>query len=229
MGREADGGGGAAAVVGSGGRPSEARPMVGKASPPPSAARWAPSGSAAPWAPSGPAAGSEATADTAAAHTLNSGIREAGSSASLVSWLAPTQWNGRKTVSGRIDVLTRAGADIAPRRVLTRTESPARTPSREATIGCSSTNGPSSPSSRIRRVWAPDWYCASTRPVVRCKGYSPHGCSAGPRWLTAWNRARPSGVANRSRNIRSVPGWSGEGHGQKTPFSAATRAWVMPA
>ena len=41
-------------------------------------------------------------ARTAAAQTLNSGIRLDGSRASLVSRLAPTQWNGTKTVSGRI-------------------------------------------------------------------------------------------------------------------------------
>ena len=97
-----------------------------------------------------PVDASASAASTAAAHTLNSGIRDAGSSASLVSWFAPTQWKGTKTVSGRIVVLTRAGARIAPRRVRTRTSSPSPTPTRAATIGCSSTNAPSSPSSRIR-------------------------------------------------------------------------------
>ena len=61
---------------------------------------------------------------TAAAQTLNSGIRLAGSSASLVSRLAPTQWNGTKTVSGRIVSTTRAGAFSSPRRVVTTTGSP---------------------------------------------------------------------------------------------------------
>ena len=87
-----------------------------------------------------------------------------------MSRLAPTQWNGMKTVSGRIVVTTRAGAVIVPRRVDTRTDSPDAMPSRPASSGCTSTNGPSSGSARTRRVWAPDWYCASTRPVVRWTG-----------------------------------------------------------
>ena len=39
-------------------------------------------------------------------------------------------------------------------------------------------------------------------------GYSSSGSSAGGRCWTAWKRARPSGVAKRSRNSRGVPGWS---------------------
>ena len=46
---------------------------------------------------------------------------------------------------------------------------------------------------------------------------------AGSRCSTRMNRARPSGVANRSVNSRGVPGWSPAGHGQNTPSSASTR------
>ena len=158
------------------------------------------------------------------AQTLNSGIRLAGSSASMVSRLAPTQWNGTKTVSGRIVVTTRAGALSSPRRVVTSTGSPSCAPMRSASIGCSSTNGPSSGSSRTRRVWAPDWYWPSTRPVVRCSGKSASTGSAGPRCSTATNRARPSGWANRSANSRGVPGCPASGQGQKTPCSARIRS-----
>src|ERR1019366_8503571 len=106
------------------------------------------------------------TRSSDAAQALNSGIPEEGSRASLVSRLAPTQWNGRNTVSRRMWVEILAGATIWPRRVATRTRSPSTTPSTSATIGCSSTNGPgaAASSSRTRRVWAPLWYCASTLP-----------------------------------------------------------------
>ena len=72
----------------------------------------------------------------------------------------------------------------------------------------------------MRRVWAPDWYCASTRPVVRCTGKSGHTGSAVPRCVTGWKRARPSAWANRSRNIRGVPA-DPVGQGQNTPPSSA--------
>ena len=129
------------------------------------------------------------------AQTLNSGIRLCGSSASLVNRLAPTQWNGTNTVSGRIVVVTRAGALSSPRRVVTTTGSPSWAPIRSASSGCSSTNGPSSGSSRTRRVWAPDWYCASTRPVVRwTRVVGVHGGSAGPRCSTATQPGPAVGV-----------------------------------
>src|SRR5512135_246871 len=67
-----------------------------------------------------------------AAHTLNSGMPEVGSSAGLVTVLArplPGQWKGMNKVSGRIAVLTRAGAVAAPRRVTTRTGRPSVTSS----------------------------------------------------------------------------------------------------
>ena len=75
-----------------------------------------------------------------------------------------------------------------------------------------------------RRVWVPDWYCAITRPVVRTYGYSASGRSWASTCSTRRNRARPSGVANRSANSRGVPGWSVDGHGQKTPSSASMRS-----
>ena len=57
-----------------------------------------------------------------------------------------------------------------------------------------------------RRVWVPLWYCVISRPVVSTYGYFASGVSAGARCSTRWNRARPSGVAKRSVNIRGVPG-----------------------
>src|SRR5205814_4746653 len=73
------------------------------------------------------------------AQTLNSGIREVGSSASLVSALTPGQWNGANTVSGRIVSTTRAGSSATPRRDTTRTGSPSTMDSASARSGCSST------------------------------------------------------------------------------------------
>ena len=69
-----------------------------------------------------------------------------------------------------------------------------------------------------RRVWAPDWYCASTRPVVRCTGKSAQGCSAAPRWSTTWNRARRRGWRRSRGTSAACPGaCRAAGHGQNTP------------
>ena len=76
------------------------------------------------------------------AQTLNSGIRLDGSSASLVSRLAPTQWNGTKTVSGRIVVDDSARRlQLAATGGRPRTGAPSTAPIRSASDGCSSTNG----------------------------------------------------------------------------------------
>ena len=96
------------------------------------------------------------------AQTLNSGIPETGSTASLVSRLAlssPAQWKGRKTVSGRIAVVTDAVATSTPRADVTRTASPSVTPWVSASTGwiSSSGTGAASTSSATRRVCAPDW------------------------------------------------------------------------
>ncbi len=67
------------------------------------------------------------------AQTLNSGIPETGSVASLVTAFAmpsPGQWNGMNTVSGRIAVVIRARATAMPRAEVTATSSPSSTPSR---------------------------------------------------------------------------------------------------
>src|SRR5262249_49851101 len=85
-----------------------------------------------------------ATRSTRTALTLYSGIFDSGSSARWVSWLAacaPGQWYGMKTVSGRIVSTTAAGNVIDPRRELTRTVSPFRTPRRSARRGCISQSG----------------------------------------------------------------------------------------
>lgn len=160
-------------------------------------------------------------------------MRDVGSSAGFVSVLArpaPGQWNGMKRVSGRIVEVRRAGASTRPRRDVTATTSPCATPIRPASRGCSSTNAPGAAllSSGTRRVWAPDWYWATTRPVVRYSGYSASGSSAAGRCVTGTNRARPSSVANRSRKSRGVPGpsasaaASSEEYGQKTPSPSAS-------
>ena len=60
-------------------------------------------------------------------------------------------------------------------------------------------------SAGTRRVCAPDWYCASTRPVTRYTGASGRRSSAGPLAATATIRARPSAVAKPSANSRGVP------------------------
>ncbi|CAM5246470.1 hypothetical protein STANM309S_05247 [Streptomyces tanashiensis] len=106
---------------------------------------------------------------------MNSGIRETGSSAGFTRVFArpsPAQWNGMKTVSGRIDAVIRAGATARPRRETTASLSPSATPSRSASRGWSSTKGPGAAafSSSTRRVCAPDWYWDTTRPVVRTTG-----------------------------------------------------------
>ena len=45
----------------------------------------------------------------------------------------------------------------------------------------------------MRRVWVPDRYWLTTRPVVSHTGYSSSTISAGSGSGTAWKRARPSG------------------------------------
>lgn len=112
---------------------------------------------------------------TRTAQTLNSGIRETGSRAGLVRELArpsPGQWNGMNTVSARMVSVTRAGATARPRREVTASGVPSLTPRRAARRGWSSTKGPGAAalSSGTRRVWAPDWYWATTRPVVSSRG-----------------------------------------------------------
>ena len=102
------------------------------------------------------------TRSSRTAQTLNSGIPETGSIASLVSRLAlssPAQWNGRKTVSGRMSPVTDAVATSSPRAEVTRTASPSVTPWVSASTGWISSRGAgaASTSSATRRVWAPDW------------------------------------------------------------------------
>ena len=100
---------------------------------------------------------------TATGQVLNSGIRDVGSSASLVSALtqaAPPQWNGTNTVSGRMPGSSRASSTALPRGVHSRTGSPSAMPCRRASSGCSSTygRGTAAASVGLRRVCVPDWY-----------------------------------------------------------------------
>src|SRR5680860_1098400 len=95
---------------------------------------------------------------TCTAHTLNSGMPDTGSHASLVTAFAsasPAQWNGMNTVSGRMLLVMRAGAALLPRDDVTRTWSPESRPSRGASGGCSSprASGAVRLSPALRRVW----------------------------------------------------------------------------
>lgn len=83
------------------------------------------------------------------AHTLNSGWKEIGSTASLVTALtlrySPNrsfQWNGAKQHPGRTRSVSTAGSTARPRREATSTWSPSAIPNPRASAGCSSTNGP---------------------------------------------------------------------------------------
>ncbi|CAG7401799.1 hypothetical protein PICSAR71_04345 [Mycobacterium avium subsp. paratuberculosis] len=83
------------------------------------------------------------------AHALNSGWFEIGSTASLVTALidryspkASFQWNGAKQLPGRTRSLTTAGSTARPRREAISTRSCSPMPSRAASSGWISTNGP---------------------------------------------------------------------------------------
>ena len=162
------------------------------------------------------------------AHTLNSGIRLVGSSAGLVSRLtepAPPQWNGTNTVSS---LMLRRDARPHGGRAAPGHESHAipvlhAGALRRARMDLGrSGSGAIRASSGIRRVCVPDWYWASTRPVVRIEGIGCvrffGGAAVPHRHGTA--RAR-SACAKRSAKIRGVPGWSSAGQGQKTPSLAS--------
>src|SRR5918995_664932 len=120
-------------------------------------------------APGGP------TRSMRTAETLYSGIFDSGSSARFVSWLAawrPAQWYGMKIVSGRIVDTTFAGRIIVARRDVTRTTSPVAMPCWSARRGFSSHSGSGycARSGPILRVWVPDRYWLTTRPVVSHTG-----------------------------------------------------------
>src|SRR5262249_20975242 len=109
------------------------------------------------------------------AHTLYSGIFEIGSWAEMVTrlmLLAPAQWYGTNTVSGRIVVTTWHRTVSEPRRDSTVTQSPVAIPCLRARIGCSSSSGSGywSTSGPIRRVWFPERNMFTVRPVVRMTG-----------------------------------------------------------
>ena len=115
------------------------------------------------------------TGSTRAAQTLNSGMRLVGSSAPMVRRLAdcsPGQWNGMKTVSGRMSRVTLAVTSTEPRRVRTAIGPPSTTFRRAAVCGWSSATAVPDIafSAGTRRVIVPDWYWARTRPVVRKSG-----------------------------------------------------------
>ena len=94
--------------------------------------------------------------------TLNSGMPETGSVASVVTRLAlpsPAQWNGMNTVSGRALDVTCATATAVPRAERTSASSPSATPIRSASSGCISMygSGCAAANAGTRRVCAPDW------------------------------------------------------------------------
>ena len=90
----------------------------------------------------------------ATAHALKAGILECGSSAGLVRVFAPGQWNGAKTVSGRMPGLNLARRVAAPRRLRSSTRSPSAMPCRRARSGWISAraSGTATFSERTRRV-----------------------------------------------------------------------------
>ena len=82
---------------------------------------------------------------------------------------------------GATALSARAFNSISPRRVVTRTGSPARMPSRRNSAGArlATASGSISSSTQARRVIAPVCQCSSWRPVVSTIGYSASGSSAG--------------------------------------------------
>ncbi len=130
--------------------------------------------------------GTETGAETAAvvfarvtAHTLNSGWKEIGSTASLVTALtlrySPNrsfQWNGAKQSPGRTRSVTTAGRTARPRREAISTPSPSATPSAAASSGWISTKGPgfSFVSLATLPVLVSVCHWCWRRPVLRTKG-----------------------------------------------------------
>ncbi len=96
----------------------------------------------------------------------------------------------------------RAAAVIVPRRVDTRTDSPEVMPSRTASRGCTSTNGPSS-GSESRPAGLGPTGTARNRAVVRWIGCR-HRRPAAPRCSTAWTSGRDVGWLNDEANSRSA-------------------------
>ena len=115
-----------------------------------------------------------------------------------------------KTVSGRI-----AGGDPGrahrPARAATRRRAgrprPPRAARRAADAAPRTGPGAAAFSSSTRRVCAPDWYWATTRPVVSSTGYSSSGSSA-----AAGARRRRTGPARRrGEPVEEEPGRAGVG------------------
>src|SRR5438132_6303319 len=93
------------------------------------------------------------------AQTLNSGMRLTGSSAALVSRLAPSQWKETKTVSCRKNGLHSTVKRALPLRVESVTGPPSARPCRRAVSGWIRATGVGDKrrSSATRRVCVPDW------------------------------------------------------------------------
>ena len=112
---------------------------------------------------------------------------------------------------GATALSARAFNSIVPRRVVTRTGSPAAMPSRRSSAGArlATASGSSSSSTFARRVMAPVCQCSSWRPVVSTIGYSASGSSAGGTIAAGTSRPRPEAVGKPSPKTISSPGWSG--------------------
>ena len=128
---------------------------------------------------------------TLTAQTLNSGMRLTGSSAALVRrltdlFIAPVERDEDRVFADARRDLHFEGRAAAPRHqidrlavahaVTLRPRADEIRRSGSALISCNFAT---------RRVCAPDWYCASTRPVVRKSGYSASVSSSGAAWRTA--------------------------------------------
>ena len=155
------------------------------------------------------------------AQSLNSGMRDVGSSAGLVSRLARPRAAPVERHEDRVraDVGRQRGRGRAPRRAAW---SPHRVARRRSRGGARAPGAarrtrrrPPPCSASTRRVCVPDWYWRSTRPVVRHSGYSSSGRlgrrpvarrRGSARGRPRWRSARGTGAA--------CPGARSSGHGQ---------------
>ncbi|SKX83580.1 Uncharacterised protein [Mycobacteroides abscessus subsp. abscessus] len=110
-----------------------------------------------------------------------------------------------------------AGSTAAPRRDRTRTESPSATSRAAASSGWISTNGDglSLLSLATRPVLVMVCHWCGSRPVLRTRGNSSSGISAGGRHGRAWKIARPLGVGKTNSGV--------------VPSARTTLVWLRPS
>ncbi len=146
------------------------------------------------------------TFDSWTAHTLSSGWKLSGSTASLVTALTLTyspnrsfQWNGAKQAPGITRSVITAGSTARPRRDSISTWSPSVIPRAAASAGLISTNGAGLSLFSLATLPVLVIVChwCWRRPVFSTNGKSSSGSSAGSRCGRAWKIAFPLAVANR--------------------------------